>query len=348
MVWLVSRWERKYLTKLTSYACGSRLIFNQHRAKLCYNRSWFDTWFRFRLEDRFCCYGCVRHTLDIDRVRQLCDLACMPVVVSTGYIRLVSRISAIPIYAAQLCCRQRVVVLKDQTNKKAHEESAQVACEAAGAIRTVASLTREDDCSRVYSESLEGPLRQSNRSALWSNTLFAFSQGVTYVLCSLCQPFLAYCSDPFQIFCHCSCVLVWLASCVKFAMQQLPLLYCAYGTCLSLQSHTIWNHFSLQSSVFGAIQAGNVFAFVPDISSAKSAGSDIIKLIDSRPEIDAESTEGKIVSTEKVRGQIRLENIHFRYPTRPAVRVLRDLSLKVEPGTYIALVGASGSGKSTV
>jgi len=102
------------------------------------------------------------------------------------------------------------------------------------------------------------------------------------------------------------------------------------------------------STVFGSMQAGNVFSFVPDISSAKGAGSDIIKLIDSRPEIDAESTEGKKVPTENLRGQIRLENIHFRYPTRPSVRVLRDLSIKVKPGTYIALVGASGSGKSTV
>jgi ATP-binding cassette, subfamily B (MDR/TAP), member 1 len=69
--------------------------------------------------------------------------------------------------------------MKDQINKKAHEQSAQVACEAAGAIRTVASLTREDDCSRIYSESLEEPLRRSNRSAIWSNTLFAISQAVT-------------------------------------------------------------------------------------------------------------------------------------------------------------------------
>ena len=87
---------------------------------------------------------------------------------------------------------------------------------------------------------------------------------------------------------------------------------------------------------------------MPDISSAKSASSDVIKLLDSRPEIDAESTEGKKVPADTVRGQIRFEDIHFRYPTRPGVRVLRDLSLKVEPGTYIALVGASGSGKSTV
>ena len=108
------------------------------------------------------------------------------------------------------------------------------------------------------------------------------------------------------------------------------------------------NKLFLQSSVFGAIQAGNVFAYAPDISAAKGAGSDVVNLLDCRPEIDVESTEGKRVLTEKVRGHIRLENVHFHYPVRPGVRVLRGLSLDVKPGTYIALVGASGSGKSTV
>lgn len=89
-----------------------------------------------------------------------------------------------------------------------------------------------------------------------------------------------------------------------------------------------------------------VFAFVPDISSAKSAADNIINLLDAVPEIDTESPEGKIPNN--VEGHIRLENVHFRYPTRPGVRVLRGLSLEVKPGTYIALVGASGCGKSTV
>lgn len=80
---------------------------------------------------------------------------------------------------------QRVVVLKDQVNKKAHEESAQLACEAAGAIRTVASLTREDDCLRLYSQNLEGPLRRSSRSALWSNALYAFTQAQSFWVIAL-------------------------------------------------------------------------------------------------------------------------------------------------------------------
>lgn len=90
-----------------------------------------------------------------------------------------------------------------------------------------------------------------------------------------------------------------------------------------------------------------MFAFLPDVSSAKSAGSDIIKLLNRVPDIDAESDAGKVVDGKSIEGHIRFENVHFRYPTRPGVRVLRGLSLDVKPGTYIALVGASGSGKST-
>ncbi|OBZ71083.1 Leptomycin B resistance protein pmd1 [Grifola frondosa] len=220
----------------------------------------------------------------------LVGIACTPVLVSAGYIRL------------------RVVVLKDQKNKKAHESSAQLACEAAGAIRTVASLTREDDCCDLYSKSLEEPLRVSNRSAIYSNGIYALSQAMSFFVIAL---------------------VFW------------------YGSRLvaSQQCSTFQFFVGLMSTTFSAIQAGNVFSFVPDISSARGSASEIVALLDSMPEIDAESTEGEV--PKNVTGRIRFENVHFRYPTRAGVRVLRDLSLVVEPGTYVALVGASGCGKST-
>ncbi|KAI5990430.1 multidrug resistance protein 4, partial [Pisolithus albus] len=49
-----------------------------------------------------------------------------------------------------------------------------------------------------------------------------------------------------------------------------------------------------------------------------------------------------------IEGHIQLEDVHFHYPTRPTVPVLRGLNLTVAPGAYVALVGASGCGKSTV
>ncbi|KAH9174816.1 P-loop containing nucleoside triphosphate hydrolase protein [Lactarius sanguifluus] len=221
----------------------------------------------------------------------LVGFACIPFLVSVGYIRL------------------RVVVLKDQHNKSAHEESAQLACEAAASIRTVASLTREDDCLDLYSRSLEEPLRKSNRTAVWSNFLFAMSQAFSFFIISL---------------------VFW------------------YGARLvSYQEFTAKEFFTgLMGTIFGAIQAGNVFAFVPDVSLAHGAASDIVQLLDARPEVDAESTEGRTL--QDVKGHISFEDVHFRYPTRPGVRVLRGLTITVKPGTYVALVGASGCGKSTV
>ncbi|KAF8833813.1 P-loop containing nucleoside triphosphate hydrolase protein, partial [Paxillus ammoniavirescens] len=223
----------------------------------------------------------------------LVGMACIPFLMSTGYIRL------------------RVVVLKDQQNKAAHESSAQLACEAAASIRTVASLTREEDFLKLYSASLEDPLRKSTKASLWGNFFFAFSQSTAFYVIAL---------------------VFWYGSILVSRLE------------ISTTSFFI----ALMSTTFGAMQAGNVFAFVPDISSARSAGSAIIKLLDSIPDIDAESTKGNALSENSVQGQIVLENVHFRYPTRPGVRVLRDLSIKVEPGTYVALVGASGCGKSTV
>jgi ATP-binding cassette subfamily B (MDR/TAP) protein 1 len=80
---------------------------------------------------------------------------------------------------------QRVVVLKDQTNKKEHEGSAQIACEGAGAIKTIASLTREQGCYEEYSKSLEVPLRRSNRTAIWSCAMFALSQCISFLAIAL-------------------------------------------------------------------------------------------------------------------------------------------------------------------
>jgi ATP-binding cassette, subfamily B (MDR/TAP), member 1 len=77
------------------------------------------------------------------------------------------------------------MIEQDQTTKKDHEDSAHVACEAAGSIKTVASLVREDDCLRLYSKALEEPLQRSQRKALYGSILFALSQAQSFFVIAL-------------------------------------------------------------------------------------------------------------------------------------------------------------------
>jgi ABC-type multidrug transport system fused ATPase/permease subunit len=77
----------------------------------------------------------------------------------------------------------------------------------------------------------------------------------------------------------------------------------------------------------------SVFTFVPDVSQAQSAATNVLNLLDQVPEIDSLSDEGKQLGRDDVLGHIKFNNVHFRYPTRPGVRVLRNLSLEIKPGT---------------
>ncbi|KAJ1604138.1 hypothetical protein NDA14_002305 [Ustilago hordei] len=217
-------------------------------------------------------------------------IACIPLTLSAGFVRL------------------QLVVLKDARIKKAYQGSAAKACEAAGSMRVVASLTREEDCLEIYRRELDAPSQISRNTAFYGNFLYAVSQALQFWIIGLG---------------------FW------------------YGSHLLIKGeYTSGQYFTILTAVvFGSIQASNAFSFVPDISNAKTAAWDSIKLLDMVPEIDVTSDEGEIIP--QVQGHVKLENVHFRYPTRPTVRVLRGLDIEVKPGTYVALVGASGCGKST-
>ncbi|CAG8798018.1 23261_t:CDS:2, partial [Gigaspora rosea] len=100
------------------------------------------------------------------------------------------------------------------------------------------------------------------------------------------------------------------------------------------------------SVIIGAFALANLSADLQAFSFATGAGSKIFEAIDRVPSIDVASDAG--AKFENVEGRIQLKNINFVYPARPEVKTLKSVSLDIEAGTTVALVGSSGSGKSTI
>lgn len=81
-------------------------------------------------------------------------------------------------------------------------------------------------------------------------------------------------------------------------------------------------------------------------AAARGAANSLYALMEREPVIDSLAEEG--LTPRRVIGGISLEDIHFSYPSRPDVKVLKGFSLKIRAGECVALVGSSGCGKSTI
>lgn len=101
--------------------------------------------------------------------------------------------------------------------------------------------------------------------------------------------------------------------------------------------------FLLYTGYVGSSLVG-MSGFYSELMKGLGAATRLFELLDREPSIKA--TVGDPV--DHLRGVIEFENVHFAYPTRPAIKIFKGLSFKVEPGTNIAVCGPSGGGKSTV
>ncbi|KAL3521042.1 hypothetical protein ACH5RR_019191 [Cinchona calisaya] len=88
------------------------------------------------------------------------------------------------------------------------------------------------------------------------------------------------------------------------------------------------------------------FGLAPYILKRRKSLASVFEIIDRVPKIDPD--ENSAMKPPNVYGSIELKNIDFSYPTRPEVLVLSNFSLKVNGGQTVAVVGVSGSGKSTI
>jgi ATP-binding cassette subfamily B (MDR/TAP) protein 1 len=190
---------------------------------------------------------------------------------------------------------------------KAYLKSATIACEAVSAVSTIASLTREEDVWNSYHGRLKEQLSKSIRSILKTSLLYAAAQ--------------------------------------SFALLCMGLGFWYGGRLILAREYSMFQFFVCFSSViFSAQSAGALFSFAPDMAKSRQAAQQLKNLCDRVPAIDSWAQGGDKI--QNIEGKIEFRNVYFSYPSS-GVQVLQGLNICVQPGQLIALVGASGCGKST-
>ncbi|XP_043233712.1 ATP-binding cassette sub-family B member 10, mitochondrial-like [Amphibalanus amphitrite] len=97
-------------------------------------------------------------------------------------------------------------------------------------------------------------------------------------------------------------------------------------------------------AAYAGVAVGGLSSFYTELQRGLGASTRLWQLVDRQPELPF--TGG--LRPESVRGDLTLSGVTFSYPSRPEDAVLQDLSLTVPHGSVMAVVGASGSGKSTI
>ncbi|KAK1437202.1 hypothetical protein QVD17_02990 [Tagetes erecta] len=193
--------------------------------------------------------------------------------------------------------------------KLMYEEATQVATDAVGSIRTVASFCAEEKVMQLYRNKCEGPKETGIIQGLVSGIGFGFS--TCLVLCMQAASFYAG------------------ARLVEAGKTNFTDVFKVY--------------FALTMAALAVSQSSSI---VPDSNKAKSSAISVFAILDRESEIDPSDESG--LTLEIVKGEIKIRHVSFKYPTRPDVEIFHDLCLTVHSGKTVALVGESGSGKSTV
>ncbi|KXH25074.1 hypothetical protein CSIM01_12990 [Colletotrichum simmondsii] len=197
----------------------------------------------------------------------------------------------------------------DRDTANRYSASASIASEAVTAIRTVSSLSIEEPILKKYVTELDHAVAGCTRPILLIMVCFAFTQAIEYWFLALG---------------------FW------------------YGCrLLSYDQVTLFSFFVAFMSVFYSGQAAaQLFQYSTSITKGVNAGNYISWLQQLQPTI-RETVDNGDKGPGSGGGTVDFSGVRFSYPMRPDVSVLRGIDLKIKNGQFVALVGASGCGKST-
>lgn len=213
-----------------------------------------------------------------------------------------------PLMAFAGALQVKMITGFDADSDKKYMKAGAVASEAVDNYETVTATGVQDVFITSYSSELEGPIKNGQRTALIAGIAFGVSEFLSFALWA---------------------VAFWVGS-----------VFVRSGDC-GFQGLMK----GISGLLFAGMMLGQLSTYMPDVSKCKIAATKVFRLLDRESKINPETNTG---ATSAIEGDVALKDVYFEYPTRPDVPVLRSLSVAVGQGKTLALVGASGCGKSTV
>ncbi|XVE99500.1 hypothetical protein REPUB_Repub03eG0204200 [Reevesia pubescens] len=190
-----------------------------------------------------------------------------------------------------------------------HRKASLVLEDAVRNIYTVVAFCAGNKVMELYRLQLKKILKQSFCHGMAIGFAFGFSQFLLFA---------------------CNALLLWYtALSVKRRYTDLP---------TALKEYMVFS--------FATFALVEPFGLAPYILKRRKSLTSVFEIIDRVPKIEPD--DNSALKPPNVYGSIELKNVDFCYPSRPEMLVLSNFSLKVNGGQTVAVVGVSGSGKSTI